>query len=135
MKHYVLDSWALVAFFKGEPTAEMVDTLINSATDGKATLQISLINWGEVVTAFERKGGAAMADAIIAEIDTLPIDILPPDRALTRRAAATKAREGISYADAFCAELGREKNAEVVTGDLEFKSLEGEIAIHWLPGR
>ena len=35
-------------------------------------------------------------------------------------------------ADAFAAALAKEKKAELVTGDPEFKPLEKEIKINWL---
>jgi predicted nucleic acid-binding protein len=38
----------------------------------------------------------------------------------------------MSYADAFAAALAKIKNAELVTGDPEFKALEKEIKINWL---
>ncbi len=43
-----------------------------------------------------------------------------------------KARLKISLADAFAAALAKEKKAELVTGNPEFKPLEGEIKINWL---
>jgi predicted nucleic acid-binding protein len=39
----------------------------------------------------------------------------------------------MSLADAFAAALAKEKKAELITGDVEFKALEREIKIHWLP--
>ena len=52
-------------------------------------------------------------------------------------AAATvfKARHRLSLADALAAALAKEKKAELVTGDPEFKALEKEIKIAWLPTR
>ena len=47
-------------------------------------------------------------------------------------AADFKARFKISLADAFAAALAKEKKAELVTGDREFKALEKEIKIEWL---
>jgi hypothetical protein len=35
-------------------------------------------------------------------------------------------------ADAFAAALAKERKAELVTGDLEFRPLEREIRINWL---
>ena len=37
-----------------------------------------------------------------------------------------------SLADAFAAALAKEKKAELITGDPEFKVVAKEIAIHWL---
>lgn len=39
---------------------------------------------------------------------------------------------GESLADAFAAALAKGMNAELVTGDPEFKPLEKELRIHWL---
>jgi len=38
----------------------------------------------------------------------------------------------MSYADAFAAALAKMKKAQLVTGDKEFKALEGEIKIIWI---
>ncbi len=38
----------------------------------------------------------------------------------------------MSLADAFAAAPAREKKAELVTGDPEFKAQEKEIKVHWL---
>lgn len=43
-----------------------------------------------------------------------------------------KARFKMSLADAFAAALAKEKQAELVTGDPEFKALEKEIKVAWL---
>jgi predicted nucleic acid-binding protein len=49
-----------------------------------------------------------------------------------RQAAIYKATRRLSYADAFAAALAKIRNAELVTGDHEFKVLEDEIKIDWL---
>ena len=51
---------------------------------------------------------------------------------LVRQAAIYKAAKKISYADCFAAALAKIKNAELLTGDPEFKTVEGEIKIGWL---
>jgi predicted nucleic acid-binding protein len=38
----------------------------------------------------------------------------------------------MSFADAFAAALAKVRQAELVTGDPEFKPLEREIRIHWI---
>jgi predicted nucleic acid-binding protein len=47
-------------------------------------------------------------------------------------AADFKSRHKISYADAFAAALAKQRQAELVTGDPEFRTLDSEIRIHWL---
>ena len=76
--------------------------------------------------------GATAAAAVIRDIDTLPIEVVPVNRDLARLAAGFKARGGLSYADAFAAALAKERNAGLLTGDPELKSLEKEIKIIWL---
>ena len=54
------------------------------------------------------------------------------DLALAKQAASFKARHKMSYADCFAAALAKQKNAELITGDSEFKAVEKEIRIQWL---
>jgi len=51
---------------------------------------------------------------------------------MTRQAAIYKATYRVAYADAFAAALAKERRAELVTGDTEFKTLTKEIKINWL---
>ena len=55
------------------------------------------------------------------------------DRELADLAAGLKARFSLSLADAFAAALAKKLKAELITGDAEFKPLEKEIRILWLP--
>ena len=54
---------------------------------------------------------------------------------LADSAADFKTRFKISLADAFAAALAKEQNAQLVTGDPEFKPLEKEVDITWLKRR
>jgi predicted nucleic acid-binding protein len=132
MKHTVLDSWALMALFKNEPAAQEVEERMAGAVETGFRLALCLVNWGEVVYQFERAGGPSAAESVIADMNNLPIELVSADRALTRLAATFKARGGISYADAFAAALAKERKADLLTGDSEFRALEGEIKIAWL---
>ncbi|MEI6074028.1 MAG: type II toxin-antitoxin system VapC family toxin [Verrucomicrobiota bacterium] len=128
----VLDSWALLAFFKGEAAADDVETLIHKATDDKARLFLCVVNWGEVYYGMWRAGGKAAADDVATDLSRMPIELVEADLPLTKQAAIYKAGNKLSYADAFAAALAKIKGAELVTGDPEFKPLEKEIKINWL---
>jgi predicted nucleic acid-binding protein len=134
MATHVLDSWALIAFYKGEPAGEAVERLIESAADSGRPLLLSAVNWAEVYFAMARAGGRAVAEATAAELASLPIDLVGvgDDLKLARLAAQLKASPKLSLADAFAAALAKEKKAELVTGDPQFKAVEKEIKIHWL---
>lgn len=129
----VLDSWPLLAFFKGEPAAQKVEEIIHRAALGRHELLMSMINWGEVYYSVMRADGQDVAEQKTREIASLPIEIVGiHDLEMTRQAAIYKATYPISYADAFAAALARQRKAEFITGDPDFKRLEKEIKIIWL---
>lgn len=130
----VLDSWALIAFFEDEPAADTVEELIHQATQEKHRLYLSAVNWAEVYYNTMREVSQEAAEARAQDIATLPIDVVGvgDDLKLARLAAQFKATRKMSLANAFAAALAKEKKAELVTGDPEFRALEKEIKIHWL---
>jgi ribonuclease VapC len=134
MANRVLDSWALIAFFEDEPAAEAVEELLDQASREKHRLFMTSINWAEVYYNTMREVSQEAAEEHARIISTLPIDIvgIGDDLRLARHAAIYKASHRISLADAFAAALAKEKKAELVTGDTEFRSLERELKIKWL---
>ena len=109
----VLDSWALLAFFKGEPAGEAVEELIHKASADKARLLLCVVNWGEVYYGMWRAGGEAAAQDAARDLSRLPIELVDADLHLTRQAAIYKATHKMSYADAFAAALAKQKKAEL----------------------
>jgi uncharacterized protein len=128
----VLDSWALMALFNGEQAADEVEKILGQAATEKHRLLMSVVNWGEIYYSVMRGASADRAEQIAREIATMPVEIIPADQAQTRQAAIFKATHNMSYADAFAAALAKERKAELITGDTEFKTLEKEIKINWL---
>jgi predicted nucleic acid-binding protein len=131
----VLDSWALIAFFEDEPAAEQVEKLLVKAESGAHKLLLSVINWGEIYYNTFREVSREAAEQKVKEIAGLPIEIIGVDAEslnLARQAATYKATRKLSYADAFAAALAKINNADLVTGDHEFKQVENEIKIDWL---
>ena len=130
----VLDSWALIAFFEDESAAEEVEKLLHQAADEKHKLLLSVVNWGEIYYNTMCEVSQEAAEQKAQEIASLPIDIVgvADDLTLIRQAAVFKATHKMAYADCFAAALAKEKKAELVTGDPEFKQVEGEIKIAWL---
>ncbi len=128
----ILDSWALLAFFKDEPAAPAVEELIHKASAEKIRLLLSVVNWGEIYYGMWRAGGKEAADSAAGDLSRLPMELVDADLHLAKQAAIYKATNKMSYADAFAAALAKIKNAELVTGDPEFKALEKEIEINWL---
>ena len=130
----VLDSWALIAFFEGEAAADAVEHVLQQAANGRHRLFMSVINWGEIYYSTMREVSQQAAEQRVAELASLPIQIVgvSDDLALAKQGAVFKATKKMSYADCFGAALAKLKNAELFTGDPEFRQLETEIKIHWL---
>ena len=130
----VLDSHALMALFNDQAGAEEVEKLLLKAEGGNPKLLMSVINWGEIYYSVMRGASPAMAEEKAKEIAGMQIELVPVDTDLhlVRQAATFKATKKMSYADCFAAALAKLRNAELVTGDPEFKAVEGEIKIGWL---
>ena len=132
MKKYVIDSFAMIAFFEDEPGADRVALILKSLIDRKAKAYMSVINWGEIYYNTMREQGVETAEKVIGQLKQYPIELVDADQNLTYEAAKLKGRYKIAYADCFAAALSRRLNAIVVTGDSEFKKLGDEYSIQWL---
>ena len=131
----VLDSWALIAFFEDEPAAEQVESLLLKAEAGIHKLLLCVVNWGEIYYNTMREVSQEAAEQTAKEMAGLTIEIIGVDDKnleLVRQAAIYKATRKLAYADAFAAALTKIRDAELVTGDREFKVVEEEIRIGWL---
>jgi predicted nucleic acid-binding protein len=128
----VLDSFALIAYFRDEPGGEAMENLLVAAGKKNNPLHMSDVNYAEVKYSIVKKEGAEAWRGAAKVLQGLPIDFHATNRVVADIAADFKARFKISLADAFAAALAKEKKAELVTGDPEFKSLEKEIKINWL---
>jgi ribonuclease VapC len=128
----VLDSFALLAFLRGEAGDGHVAALLEKAGARDTPLQMTEVNYAEVKYIVMRKDGADRWEQIARELPTLPIEFHPATRPLADLAAEVKAGHKLSLADAFAVALAKQRQAELVTGDPEFKSVEGEIKIVWL---
>jgi len=128
----VLDSYALMAFLEDELGADHVKDLILKAEENRVNLLISVVNLGEVWYSIARTNSSEVADQYIGEIEGMAIEVVDADWNLTRQAATFKVNGNISYGDCFAAALAKSHKAELVTGDKEFKVLDGEIKISWI---
>ena len=128
----VLDSFALIAYFRDEPGAETVENLLVTAGRKDIPLHMTEVNYAEVKYSIVKKDGADGWEEAAKILQGLPIDFHSTTRALADTAADFKARFKMSLTDAFAAALAKEKKAELLTGDPEFKALEKEIKINWL---
>ena len=136
MATMVLDAHALMVLFNDEPGADEVEKILLKAESGNPRLLMSVINWGEIYYSILRGASQETADSKSHEIAGMRIELVPVDIGdleLVRQAAVFKATKKMSYADCFAAALAKIRNAELVTGDSEFKVVEGDLKkIRWL---
>jgi predicted nucleic acid-binding protein len=129
----VFDSYAVLALLFNEPGKDIVKQLLDEASQGNREIFITTVNWAEAGYRITRENGVADWHASRQALLELPIQIVPADLALAELAAEYKAGNKMSLADAFAAALAKQRKAELVTGDPEFKSVESDLKkITWL---
>jgi predicted nucleic acid-binding protein len=131
-KAYVLDTWAVIAYLEDEPSAPQIADLIASAHEEGIPVYMTVVNVGEVWYIIAREISEEEANTSIKELRDLRIQFEDVDWALTQEAARFKSQHKMSYADCYAAALAKTKKGDLVTGDKEFKPLDGEIKILWL---
>jgi predicted nucleic acid-binding protein len=129
---YVLDSFAVLAYLDSEIGGERVRMILEEASEGKAQVMLSIINLGEVLYITEREVGLVQAQAALAAIEQLPIEILPATKEAVLAAAHVKANYPVAYADAFAIVAARESSGTIITGDPEFQAIQELVAVEWL---
>jgi predicted nucleic acid-binding protein len=133
MKRTVLDSSALMSFYEERPGAHDVEILLHDAMEGKRSLSMSVVNWGEIFYSVWRVHGREPAERVLREIAQLPIDLVDADPELTRSAAEFRARHKLPYVDCFVASLAKHRKADLATSDKDFSLVENELPIRWIP--
>jgi len=130
---FVLDAWALLAFLQGEePAASRVKSLLQEARNEKVILYVSILNLGEVYYRIGKTRGQSEADALVEELQLLPLTILPASNEDVMAAAQLKIKYPISYADAFAASTTLQHGAILLTGDPELLELSGKFPLEKL---
>jgi len=128
----VLDSWAIMSYLGGEPSAEKVADIMADAHEEDIPLFMTVVNAGEVWYILAREVSVAEADSSIRQLRQLGIGFIDADWDLAHEAASFKSKHKMSFADCFAAALAKQKKAHLITGDKEFKQVEPEITINWL---
>lgn len=133
--NYVLDAYALLALFLDEsPAAGEVDRILERADDGNCRVGISTMNGAEVFYIVAKRTSIERARRIRRSLSQLPVEFVAPSETSIWGAADLKTRHTISFADAFAARLALDDEADLITGDDEFRALERRegLAVHWL---
>lgn len=132
MKRYILDSYAMIAYFEDEPGADRVAQVLRQLIRGKAKGFMSVIHWGEIYYNTMREQGVSEAEKVILQLDKFPIQIVDVNKELAYEAAKLKGEFHIAYANCFAAALSVKLKANLITGDPDFKILQERIPIRWI---
>ncbi len=118
---YVLDTSALVSYFKDEPEAGQVEVVLRQPND----LMIPFMTIMELRYVLLRAYSVSHADQIIETLRRCGASIVESNPVWGIRAAEIKARGGLSLGDAWIAALAVVHDAELVHKDPEFDRVEG----------
>ena len=128
----MLDSWAIMSYLQGEPSAEKVADIIADAHEDHVPLLMSVVNAGEVWYIIARRTSEADSDRSMRELKQLGIEMVDADWDIAHDAGRFKAKHKMSFADCFAAALAKQRKAHLVTGDQEFKQVKADVIINWL---
>ena len=132
-KKIVLDAWALLALiFKEEPAAGKVKELFDNEEKSRLSIYISWINLGEVYYNIARRKGVTTANAVLNDINMLPVRFQVPSKVDILAAATIKSKHKLSYADAFAVSLAQKINGTILTGDPEIVLLKNLVKVEEL---
>ena len=138
MTPYVLDACALIAYINDEEGADLVSRLFDESELGEARILMGKLNLLEVYYGIYRELGLNVADEVLAEIKTLPIEIVSDlEDDLFRETARIKASYKVSLADALALGLASISGSRIITSDHhEFdvieKAEEEKIDFLWI---
>ncbi len=133
----VLDAWAILAWLKGkQPAGERVRSLFEAADRRHERLLMNIVNLGEVFYLSVKARDLAYGQRVINMLRSR-IMIISATDSLVMAAATLKSRHPISYADAFAAATALLRDAPLVTGDPELRTMAGNeknLKLEWIAG-
>lgn len=136
MLTFVLDASAVLRLVDNEPGADRVRAVLLDSVNGESAIEISAINWGEVIYILAKRPNAKAA--LKLAYDIFDQGAASPAATVHRaeRAGLLKLKYNLGYADAFALELTQDsKDHVLVTADFDFKSAEKDIKIEFLPAK
>lgn len=130
----VLDSWAVAAWVRGEPSAPKVRALLSAAETGTLDLIMSMVNVGEVYYLLAKQRARGEAEQFLDDVERVPVRIVGAPNDLILEAARWKSQYPISYADGFALATAVRERATLVTGDPDFRFLReaGIVDVEWI---
>ncbi len=131
---YALDSSAVLRYIDGEAGSERVASLIKEHLAGKCECIISAIHWGEIGGVVAKVHGNQAMELVLSRLASFGLEVVPATAGRSVRAALTKLKTKIPYANAFGAELAMESPDRIlVTADFDLKPAARDVKIEFFP--
>ena len=118
---YVLDTSALVSYFKDEPEADQVEAVLRQSD----SLLVPFMAVMEIRYVLRRAFPLSQVGQIIETLRRSGVSIVESNPAWGVLAADVKAHGGLSLGDAWIASLALMHDAELLHNDPEFDRVEG----------
>lgn len=132
----VVDSTTLFTLLERQEGWEDVVDFFLEAVESDMRVLLSAASWGEMLNMAARTyHNYARAERVIQSIEWLPIRIVDGNRETERLAARVFSSARLSYAASHAVARAMQDDAELVTGDPEFRRVETELPIRWIGGR
>ena len=135
MKKYVLDACAVIALFKAEEGASVVDNLLKEANEGRHILLMHRINLLEVFYGYLWSDGLQVANERISAIEGSCINVIDAVTSeMMHRAGELKVAHRASLADVVGLSCAIIEKAIFVTADhheLDSIDKSGDAQIFW----
>lgn len=126
MKHYLLDTSALLTLRDDEPGADRVAEILALSGHGKVRCSGCFMSLMEVFYRVWKDEGEAAGRLAYEQCQSLPIEWVHETPELLESAAAFKAQQALSLADAWIAACAQLASAVLVHKDPEFEPLTAQ---------
>lgn len=128
----LLDAYGLLYFLQKEGPFQVVKELFRKAQLEENPVIINEMSVGEAFYVTARNHSLEKAEAFLPLLEVLPVEVISNTREDILFAARLKAEYALGYTSALIAATAKAEGATLVTGDSEFRKVEGMLPIHWL---
>lgn len=128
----LLDAYGLLLFLQKEGPYQDIKTLFRNAQTEKSPVLINEMSLGEVFHVIARTHSVEKAEDFLPLLEVLPLEIVSNNLEDILRAARIKTEHSIGTVNALVVATAEKENSLLLTGDPEFRRVDGVISIRWL---
>jgi predicted nucleic acid-binding protein len=133
MNKIVLDSFAILTWFKKQNRWQEVESMLLRVANGDVDAYINIVNLTEIEYQIIRCKNVEEAKIFVTDlVELIGVEVVDLDQEICHKAALYKAKGNIALPDCFAMVTAQKLKAELWTGDAEFKPFENEVKIFWL---